>query len=401
MADEEELPPPPAAAPPSVSADTLIEAIRTAPLVKIVELLPGADANASAAGGETPLVTASTSGRTEVIVHLLKAGASVDAPTSSGMRALAAAASGGHLACVEKLLKAGASVDATCGRERSTALILAARNGHRACCEKLMDAGGDPALADAYGETAQAAAHRFEKEARQYSSTFKEWSDIVSERAATIEAEPPVPPPLFPLNPLEDLTRWYRSSDPTKMLWRPGAWVHMKRPAAGPTMVQQRPRAFEATGFGVQPRVVEPEESVFPAERYGMQDTLGSIQGDSPDALTLKARIARERSTKNPQMFNDDVPLSNQSMRATILDAKTRFGNISRQEAKLSTAFTESEVPLRIGDAPTYSSGLQRATMGVPTAAATLYPMLAPPPASSLSGMLLAPRPPPPAEEGE
>ena len=46
------------------------------------------------------------------------------------------------------------------------------------------------------------------------------------------------------------------------------------------------------------------------------------------------------------------------------------------------------DLPLRVGNAPTYSSGMQRASMNTPSAAATLYPMLEPPPVEALSRLL-------------
>jgi hypothetical protein len=249
------------------------------------------------------------------------------------------------------------------------------------------------------------------------------------------------------------------------MLWRPGAWVHMKRPACGPVVVQQRPRPFDATGapraalstsrharhachacrraaavpppphncralppphrrrtppctaaavtdasdrnawmragYGVEARRIPAEHSVFPAEKYAFASSAAELQGGTPDALTTVARIARERTERNPQMFVDDVAPTLQATRAAVSDAGAAFAAIDAQEAKLTTAFPE--LPLRIGNAPTYSSGLQRTAMATPSAAATLYPMLEPPPADALSRLLsVQPKteePPPPEPE--
>jgi len=296
----------------------------------------------------------------------------------------------GHLSCVNKLLTGSASVDMQQGgRERSTALILAARNGHRAVCERLLEAGANVELTDAYGETAEAAAHNFEQESRLTSTDLRLWESEIARRAAAIDAEPVPPPPLFPLDPVGDLTRWYRSTDPTKMLWRPGAWVHMKRPAAGPVVVQERPRAFDATGYNVEAPRIPAEHSVFPAEKYAFATTVDELQGGTPAALTTAARVARERIERNPQFFKDDVQPTMQATRAAVSDASACFKGIAAQEAKLSAAFPN--LPLRVGNAPTYSSGLQRSAMHTPTAAATLCPMLEPHPPESLSRLLKVP----------
>ena len=380
MADEEEAEAPPREY--TTTPEQLIHACRTAPFVDACELVLSTDLAALAPSGETPLVACASAGRGELITKLLQAGASPDLQSASGLTALAAAATNGHLTCVTKLVQGGAALDTQGGRTECTALLLAARNGHRVVCEFLLEQGADVTLTDVFGDTPEAAAERYETECRLYSHDFKVWQDLVQERADVIAAEPPQPPPLFPLNPLEDLKRFYKSTDPTKMLWRPGAWVHMKRPAAGPTVVQARPRPFEATGYGVEPMRVPPENSVFPAEQYAFSEQLEGLQGLShwstdPKALTQAAAIALERTQKNPQMFNDDVVPTLASTRASITDAASAFKSIADQEAKLSAAFTPEEVPLRIGNAPTYSSGLQRAnsTKAV-TAAVSLYPML-------------------------
>ena len=392
MADEECEEP--VAAAPTVSAEELIAKIRSSPAAAIIDLIPSADVAGLTEGGDSPLVTAASADRAEVVGKLLQAGAPADAQTSTGLSALAAAAMDGHVNCVNKLIAAGATIDMQGGRERATALILAARGGHRAVCERLLEAGADVTLTNAYGETAEMAAQRYEVDGRLYAFDYKLWEGEISKRAAAIDAEPPKPPPLFPLDPVADLTRWYRSSDPTKMLWRPGAWVHMKRPAAGPVMVQERPRAFDATGYGVTAPAIPAENSSYPAEGYAWAESLAPLQGDTIDARLIAARLALERTTLNPQMFVDDVKPTEKGTRAAVSDAASAFKTAAKQEAKLSAAFPD--LPLRIGNAPTYSSGLQRAAMPTPTAATTLHPMLEPPPAASLSDLLRVPPAPEP-----
>ena len=379
----------------TTTPDELLQALQCGTFLSVSELIPTTNVNATTTGGDLPLVSCASVGRGELLSKLLAAGADPDGMTVTGLTALAAAATNAHLVCVTKLLQGGASINLQGGTANATPLILAARNGHRAVVEALLEAGADASLEDAYGDTAADAAHRYESECRLYAHEFQHWEGLVNERAAVINAEPP-PPPLFPLNPLADLERFYRSQDPTKMLWRPGAWVHMKRPAAGPTVVQQRPRAFDATGYAVTPPVIAREHSVFPAEQYAFGEQLEGLQGLShwsqdATALTGAAAIARERTVKNPQMFNDDVKPTEASTRSAIVDAAQAFEVIKRQEDKLSEAFTSDEVPLRIGNAPTYSSGLQRATSKkAVTAAISLYPVLEPLPEQSLSSLILA-----------
>ena len=97
-----------------------------------------------AAEGESPLVTAASTGRVDLVGKLLKAGVPADAETASGLTALAAAAMNGHLSCVTRLLQAGATADKPGGYAGATPLLHAARGGHRACVETLLDAGADP-----------------------------------------------------------------------------------------------------------------------------------------------------------------------------------------------------------------------------------------------------------------
>lgn len=378
---------------PTTSAAELVTAIREGAFARALEVLAGRgdQVDALTENGESPLVACACDGREQLLSRMLAAGATPSAQTASGLTALAGAAMSGHLGCVNKLLQAGAPVDAVGGSSRSTALILAARNGHRACCEALLEAGADVEVVDAYGDTAEAAAHRFEVEGRLYASDFSLWQSRVEDRAAAIAAEPAAAPPLYPLDPMGDLTRWYRSTEPTKMLWRPGAWVHQKRPATGAVATQERPRAFSATGFAVQAPPVPMEDSVLPAERLATTGELRSLQHDTADARTISGHTARERTLRNPQVFADDVPPTLTSTRATVMDATSAFAAIAKQEARLYDAYGD-DVPTSVAGAPVYSSGLQRAAMATPTAAATLYPMLEPPPAESLSS-LLKPKP--------
>ena len=296
-------------------------------------------------------------------------------------------------------LEAGATVDAAGGLSRSTPLLLAARNGHRAICEALLDAGADPALEDAYGESAQTAAEAFEVDAKLGAADFAYWRTCVDKRAAAIAAEPPPPVPLFPLKPREDLERWYRSTDPTKMLWRPGAWMHQKRPATGAVVIQQRPRAFSATGYAVDPVVISQENSTLPAEKFAQQAELARLEG--LEGTLAAASLARERTTLNPQVFNDDVKPTSNAARANVMDAASSFRAIEAQEAHLARKFPSA--PTHLGRAPVYSSFLQSTAMAVPNAATSIHPMLDEPPPESLSALLRRkpPEPEPTEEEAQ
>lgn len=351
---------------------------------------PAVDAN-----GESELVSAASAGSEQLLARLLQSGMSPDTATASGLSALCVAAMNGHLSCVRRLIKAGATVDATYGRSKSSALLLAARAGNRAVCEALLEAGADPALTDAYGDSAESAAHRFEVEQRVEASNFAHWCTRIKERAAIIAAEPPPPVPLYPKLPREDLEKWHRSTDPTKMLWRPGSWVHQKRPATGPVVIQQRPRAFSSTGYKVAPRVIPVEESSLPAQRLSDQQELQLLQG-AKGALAA-ARLAFERTELNPQVFVDDVVPTKMAMRAAVVDAASTIASIAKQEEYLGIKFPA--VPTHLGLAPVYSSGLQRAAMTTPSAAASLYPMIDAPQGDSLSALLAVQ--PAPAEEVE
>jgi len=339
--------------------------------------------------GEHPLVSAAAAGRIDTLKKLLDQGVSADIQTYSGLTALTAAATNGHLMCVKKLLEAGATVEFAGGHSGSTALLSAARGGHRACCEMLLEAGANPKHEDAYGESAQTAAHRYETEAKLQSSDFEQWDRLVRSRAGCIETEPPPPRPLYPERPGPDLESWYRSTDPTKMLWRPGAWMHQKRPAVGPVVQQERPRAFSSTGYMVPPVVVGVEQftigppgyqsrmgrTVLPAEKFASQVEIKALRGS--EGTLLAARLAAERTSLNPQVFQDDVPTTQLSMRRGICDAASSLRSVEAQESHLAKKFPSA--PVRVGNAAVYASGLQRAAMSTPSAAASIYPMVEPP----------------------
>ena len=145
----------------------LVVAIRSQAGPSVSEALAAiSDVNELTPDGESALVACAAVGRQDLLAKLLESGGSADAQDSSGLSALAVAALNGNVSCITALLQAGATVDLRCGRSKATALINAAQNGNRGVCALLLEAGADPHLQDAYGVSAEAAAHRFESGSR-------------------------------------------------------------------------------------------------------------------------------------------------------------------------------------------------------------------------------------------
>ena len=138
-------------------------------------------------------------------------------------------------------------------------------------------------------------------------------------------------------------------------------------------------------------------ESVLAAERFADQAEVKALQG--AESALIAARLARERTNLNPQVFNDDLPRTKEAARAAVVDASGALRAIDRQELKLGRKFPT--VPTHLAKAPVYSSQLQRTAMPTPSAAASLYPMLESPGPDSLSALLLRSRREPGAEGEE
>ena len=361
--------------------------------------------NACDAKGEHPLVTAAVHGRIEVMSKLLAEGVSADVQNAAGLSPLMAACQNGHLAVVTFLLRANATVDLTGGPSCCTALMWAARGGFRACCEALIEAGANPGLEDAYGETAASAAHRYETEAKLTCCDFEDWFGSMLRRAAAIEAEPAPQRPMYPQRGDVDIEAYHRSTETGKMLWRPGEWMYQKRPAGGPVLHVSRPRPYSSTGYRVPPTAYRPDVerftigppgyqslkgfTVLSGESFASQDKLRPLSAGHYQSSALAGRLAVERNTLNPQQFVDDVASTQQSMRKSIVNAAVSVRSYKEQEVHIGNKFPSA--PTRIGSAPkhvaagtaygsapVYSSGLQRAWMSTPSAAATLWPMVEP-----------------------
>jgi len=258
----------------------------------------------------------------------------------------------------------------------------AAQNGHRAVCAALLDAGADPLRPDAYGVSAEEAAHRFETTGRMQAWNFKLWAANIEVRAQAIEAEPPPPPPPFPRNLEKDVEAWHR--DPSKTIWRPGEWLHQKRPAADSVLLQQRGNPFSSTGYGVVTPPVPVERSVLPAERLANQESVIMLQSSTGGALV--AASARERIERNPQLFNDDIELSNEALRTGILQSAEALRGVAVQEEYVTKTYPG--VPVEIGVSPLYSSNLQQTMVNSQTSATSLTPCLQELPEASLAQVL-------------
>ena len=110
----------------------------------------GADVNAEAADGQTPLVFASRYGRADVIKVLIKAGAEVDRTSAArGAWPLALAAKHGQTDAVRELIEGGANVSKCNTFPLSgdvTPVVLAAEGGHMSVLKELFRAGAAPEL---------------------------------------------------------------------------------------------------------------------------------------------------------------------------------------------------------------------------------------------------------------
>src|SRR5262245_41303528 len=123
-------------------------------------LQAGADSNATAREGETPLMTAARTGKVEAVKTLLVHGADVDAKEQlRGQTALMWAAAEDNTAAVTALVEAHADLNAR-SNGGFNALLFAVRSGSRDVVKVLLDAGANPNDAIQSGRPAGAAGGR-------------------------------------------------------------------------------------------------------------------------------------------------------------------------------------------------------------------------------------------------
>lgn len=114
----------------------------------------GADVNATAEDGTTPLMWAAHTGNLELVQALLKAHAKVDVSNAYGANAMLQAAQFGDVRIIEALLKAGANVESP-NPDGETALMLVARAGNVPAAKLLLAHGANVnAREDFRGQTA-------------------------------------------------------------------------------------------------------------------------------------------------------------------------------------------------------------------------------------------------------
>jgi ankyrin repeat protein len=132
----------------------LMTASRTGRLGPVQALLRRhADARAKLPGGQTALMWAAAEGHTAVVEALLAAGADPRARLATGFTPMLFAVRGGHTAVVRRLLRAGVDVNepatpaknvAKFLRKGASALTTAIENGHFELAALLLDLGADP-----------------------------------------------------------------------------------------------------------------------------------------------------------------------------------------------------------------------------------------------------------------
>jgi ankyrin repeat protein len=121
----------------------LHEACRIGAPAPVAALLAsGADANALATNGSTPLLVAVFGGNAAVASTLLNGGASPNLASATGVAPLHVACSGGHLSCVELLLNSGADLSQR-ARLGHSPLHYAAWAGAASVVELLLCRGAD------------------------------------------------------------------------------------------------------------------------------------------------------------------------------------------------------------------------------------------------------------------
>src|SRR5580698_19844 len=122
---------------------SLVDAVQHQSTTQALALIEhGADVNAAAADGTSPLMWATYSGDYPLVVALLKAHAKVDTVNAYGANAMLQAAQFGDPRIIEALLKAGANVDSP-NPDGETALMRVARTGNVEAARLLLKGGAN------------------------------------------------------------------------------------------------------------------------------------------------------------------------------------------------------------------------------------------------------------------
>ncbi|XP_022255135.1 protein TANC2-like [Limulus polyphemus] len=99
----------------------------------------GADPNATASDGLSPLCTASKQGYLEIVCLLLNKGAKINQPDKTGRCSLVYASMNGHLEVVSNLLQSEWTGEPGLGKVGQQAVVAASQNGFMSVCEFLLD----------------------------------------------------------------------------------------------------------------------------------------------------------------------------------------------------------------------------------------------------------------------
>ncbi|HEY8521143.1 MAG TPA: ankyrin repeat domain-containing protein [Gammaproteobacteria bacterium] len=128
----------------AANAAGVVEAARDGDLATVRELIgAGADANAIAKDGSTPLLWAAYHSDVEMAKALLAAGADPNVANDFGVTPLLQASRYGDAAMIKVLLEGGADREAS-SREGETPLMAASRAGSVEAVKLLLEAGADP-----------------------------------------------------------------------------------------------------------------------------------------------------------------------------------------------------------------------------------------------------------------
>lgn len=144
---------------PSPALESLLAACRDGDVARAREIIQQQDGkslvNATNDNEDTPLITASRHGHSDVVAILLELGAGVNAskPTN-GVTALYIAAQEGHADVVNQLIKHKADVNLACTDDGWTPLMATTQINHSGIAAALLSVGADANAVDSEGASA-------------------------------------------------------------------------------------------------------------------------------------------------------------------------------------------------------------------------------------------------------